>query len=146
MKLDMNFLILPFRDANELVKLHPKKLNVISVEKQDFVDPRMCKNHLHLKMDDIQDWHIERWNEELKRKGVIYPGKKEILEAIDFSKKNPVHIVHCHAGVSRSPAIGYAILRGNGFTKEQALNKVKEIAPISIPNERIIRLTDEIFG
>ena len=96
-------------------------------------------------MDDIQDQHIERFDKSLREKGIIYPEKKHILEAIQFDKKNEVQIVHCAAGISRSPAIAYAIYRSRGMSKSESMSQVKKDAPNSDPNSRIIRMTDEIF-
>lgn len=147
-KTNMEFLILPYYAAKQVVEKRPGELNVISVEKDEPVDASLCKNHLQLKIDDIQDWHIERWDDELKKKGIVYPEKEDILEAIAFDKKcnHKIHIIHCHAGVSRSPAIGYAILRSRGLSKEKAMDEIIKITPHADPNKRIIRLTEEIFG
>lgn len=144
----MEFLILPFYAAKQLVEKRPGELNVISVERDEPVDAELCKNHLQLKIDDIQDWHIDRFDKDLKAKGIVYPEKKDILEAVKFDKQcnHKIHMIHCHAGVSRSPAIGYAILRGRGWSREKALKEIKKIAPHADPNKRIIRLTEEIFS
>jgi predicted protein tyrosine phosphatase len=141
------FQILPAFVAKNAVCNYPKKLNIISVERTEYVDLNLCKNHLHLKIDDINDNDIKYWDKELKKKNQIYPEKQHILDAIEFDKKcnHKIHIIHCHAGISRSPAIGYAILRGRGMNKEDAMNKIMEIAEYSSPNERIVRLTDEIL-
>jgi len=140
-------IILPYIAAKKAVEEYPNKLNVISISNDNaVVDPKLCLNHLHIKMDDIDTWHIERFKKELLEKGMIFPEKHHIEEAIKFSRKHKVHIVHCHAGLSRSPAIAYAILRDQGLTKQAALAKVKEIAPESEPNARVVKLTDEIYG
>lgn len=144
----MEFLILPHHLAKQVVEMRPGECNVISVEKDESVDPKLCKNHLQLKIDDIKDWQIERCDKGLKAKGMIYPEKKDILEALKFDKKcnHKIHIIHCHAGISRSPAIGYAVLRGRGKNKDDAMREIMKISPHADPNQRIVRLTDEIFG
>ena len=144
----MEFLILPLYLAKQVVEKRPGECNVISVERDEPVDPKLCKNHLQLKIDDIQDWHIERFDKGLKEKGAIYPEKKDVLEAVAFDKKcnHKIHIIHCNAGISRSPAIGYAVLRGRGWDRDKAMKEIMKIAPNADPSKRIIRLTDEIFG
>ena len=144
----MEFLIIPHDVAKKIVREHIGKLNVISVEKDEPVNSTLCKNHLHLLIDGIQDCHIEKFNRELKEKGMLYPEKEDIIKALDFDKKcnHKIHIIHCHAGISRSPAIGYAILRGRGKSKNYAMGEIMKIAPWADPNKRIVRLTDEIFG
>lgn len=140
-------LILPYIAAKQAVEEYPKKLNVISISNDNaVVDPSLCLNHIQIKMDDIDTWHIEKFKDELLKKGMIFPEWWHIEAAITFSKRCKVHIVHCHAGLSRSPAIAYAILRDQGLTKHAALAKVHEIAPHSEPNKRIVKLADEIYG
>lgn len=58
-----------------------------------------------------------------------------------LEKQNPVDMVHCMAGVSRSPAIAYFIYRLRGFSKEDSLVKVTNER--TKPNTRIIRLAEE---
>jgi predicted protein tyrosine phosphatase len=139
-------IILSYWFARDAVRDNPQKLNVISVERTSPVDANLCKNHLHLKIDDIEDWHIEQFGSELKRDGIVFPEKSDIMKAVEFSKLHKVHIVHCHAGVSRSSAIAYAIFRSQGKSKQEAMKEVYKINLHAEPNTRIVRLTDEIFG
>lgn len=140
------FLILSIYAAKDLVASQPKKLNVISVEETEIVDPKLCKNHLHLKMGDVDDVVIEKWGSSLKELGVSYPEKKHMVDAIDFDKKHTVDMIHCHAGISRSTATGYAILRSRGMNKTEAMKTIHEIAPEAMPNRRLVRFVDEIYG
>lgn len=144
----MDFLILPHYLAKQVVERRPGELNVISVERDEPVDPGLCRNHIQLEIDDIQDWHIERFDKDLKAKGIVYPEMKDIKAAVDFDKRcnHKINIIHCHAGISRSPAIGYAILRSRGMGSKEAMDKIMKIQPHAIPNKRIIRMTDELFG
>lgn len=142
----MDFLILPHIAAKKLTQQYPGQLNVISVERTEPVDAELCKNHLQLRIDDLKDKHITNVDA-LKAKGMIFPEMSDILSAIEFDKKcgHKIHIIHCHAGISRSTAIGYAILRSRGDSKEMALRKIMEIAPNALPNSRIVRMTDDLF-
>ncbi len=144
----MEFLILPHQSAKKLVEENPYKLNVICAENELVFNPNLCNNFLHLKMDDIQDWHIEQWDKKLKERGILYPEKKHVIEAIQFDKKcnHKIHIIYCHAGISRSPAVGYAVLRGRGWSKKDAMKEIMKIQPYADPNKRIVRITDELFG
>jgi predicted protein tyrosine phosphatase len=121
------------------------RYNVISVERTHFIDPHMCQHHLHLPIDDIDDSHIEAFDAALKERGLVYPEKEHIETTINFDKEHPVNIIHCHAGISRSPAIGYAILRARGLGSKEAMELVMQIAPFALPNKRIVRLTNEMF-
>lgn len=140
----MGMLILSHLAAKDAVMMYPQKLNVISVERNEPVNVDLCKNHLQLDIDDLEDWHLEKWPD--LKKDYKFAEKKDILKAVEFSKKNKVHVIHCHAGVSRSSAIAYAIFRGQGMSSKDAMKEVYKINPHAEPNKRIVRLTDEIFG
>lgn len=141
---DGMFYIFPYFTANMLLD-SAFRYNVISVERAHFVDPKLCQHHLHLQIDDIDDSHIESFDAALRERGLIYPEKEHIEAAINFDKKHRVNIIHCHAGISRSPAIGYAILRARGFNSKDAMELVMKIAPFAFPNKRIVRLTNELY-
>jgi len=127
------------REAKDAVEAYPHKFNVIGVEPTLKVDTSLCKNHLQLIVDDL-DTDVELYPQ------YHYAHKEDIMKAVDFGKKHKVHIIHCAAGLSRSPAIAYAIFRSQGMSKKEAMDKVLEIQPEAIPNKRIVKLTDEIFG
>lgn len=140
------FKILSYKAANDLVKENPGIFNVISCEPNSFVEPELCKSHLHLKFDDLSDNHNREALIECGFEDIVFPEKEDVQAAIYFSRKFDVDIIHCHAGVSRSSAIGYAILRSRGLTKEQAHAKILEINPNAWPNKRIVRFADELYG
>lgn len=57
-------------------------------------------------------------------------------------------LVHCFAGVSRSPAAAFVMASqafGKGMEKE-ALEYVLEIRPVAIPNALVVRHADELLG
>ncbi|WP_395945465.1 tyrosine phosphatase family protein [Brevundimonas sp.] len=57
-------------------------------------------------------------------------------------------LVHCWAGVSRSPAAAYAIacmIRGEGETEALAW-RLRRAAPFATPNRRLVALADQILG
>jgi len=141
-----DFIILSVYEAKRLVKNHPKKLNVISVETTEIVDPELCKHHIHLNMSDVDDAVINEWGPILRVKCPDFPEKQHVLDAIQFANKYHVDVIHCHAGISRSTAIGYAILRDRGMDKVDAMKKIHEIQPYAMPNRRLVRFVDEIFG
>ena len=142
----MSFKILSIYNARELVDREPLMLNVISAETTEMVDPKLCKNHLALVMDDVDDNYSEMWGGDPETMGVVFPEKRHIIEAVLFDKRHGVDLIHCHAGISRSTAIGYSVLRGRGMSKWDALNEIYKIVPSAMPNRRIVRFADEIYG
>ena len=61
-------------------------------------------------------------------------------------KSNDNILVHCHYGVSRSPAMGILYYIQVGFSPEDAFNRISDIRSKMMPNPTIIRYGDEIFG
>ena len=60
---------------------------------------------------------------------------------------SPSLLIHCHAGMSRSPAIALAILadsKGLGF-EDDAVNELISISRLCIPNKLIIEISDHIL-
>ena len=135
--------ILSTQAAHDAVSTFPKKLNVISVDRETPVDPNLCKNHLQLDVDDLD--YDDPSHRELPPK-YKFATKEDILKAVQFAKTHKVHIVHCSAGISRSSAITYAIFRSQGKNKKEAMGEVMELNPYALPNKWIVKLTDEIFG
>ena len=136
-------LILMARGAEDAVKAYPGKLNVISVTREQPVSEKMCKNHLQIPIDDL-DFE----NPEHQELGAKYKraAPRDIQNAVDFAKKHKVHIIHCGAGLSRSPAIAYAIFRSKGLSKDAAMAEVLKRVPPAIPNKWIVKLADQMFG
>lgn len=135
--------ILPVQGAQHAVKQFPNKLNIISVERNvpsDIKDG--AKNHLQLDIDDLDYNNLKHQTLGEKYK---FAAKEDILKAIEFAQKYKVHIIHCGAGISRSPAIAYAIFRSQGLDKSGAMSKVMDLSPHADPNKWIIHLTDELF-
>lgn len=83
-------------------------------------------------------------------KGLIEPTEEDVVEALRFARTmhtRPV-VVHCHAGVSRSPAIALAILadrHGQG-AEYQAVHQLYASSPSILPNAGIVALADKVLA
>lgn len=139
MKMESPFILMAWA-ANDAVKAHPGKLNVISVTRDQPVDSELCKNHLILQVDDLDT------DTKMLPAPYRYAELEDVKAAIEFDKKYSVQIIHCGAGLSRSPAIAYAIFRGRGLSKDDAMKEVMERVPEAEPNKRIVKLVDQFFG
>jgi len=136
------FFILMYQAARDVVQKFPQQLNVIAIGAHSTlftVSENLCKNRLWLRFEDL-DTEIEVYPQ------YPYPQKEHIVEAINFARNNFIHIIHCSAGVSRSPAIGYVILRDQGYSKEEAMNMVIEKVPQAIPNKRIVDIYEKMLS
>ncbi len=87
--------------------------------------------------------------------GVAAPTRSDVEGILAFgracleaSHRGAVHLViHCMAGVSRSPAAAYAIvcmLLGPG-SEQQALDYVLQIRPCAYPNRLMVKYADQIL-
>ena len=55
-------------------------------------------------------------------------------------------LVHCQAGLSRSPAVACGILCQHGLTPYEAVKQVLSMRVEAFPNQHILRLFEEILG
>jgi predicted protein tyrosine phosphatase len=105
--------------------------------------------HRHLAFLDVEDRASARIF------GVDPPTKEDVSailifgnECLQASRSAPVHLViHCLAGVSRSPAAAYAImcmLLGAGRERE-IFEYLLEIRPCAFPNRLMVRYADELL-
>ncbi|MFO7936580.1 MAG: hypothetical protein R6V06_03120 [Kiritimatiellia bacterium] len=87
--------------------------------------------------------------------GVVAPGKEDVKEILGFGRecledslKGRVHLViHCLAGVSRSPAAAYAImcmLLGPGY-EEETFEYLLKIRSCAYPNTLMVKYADQIL-
>lgn len=57
-------------------------------------------------------------------------------------------LIHCRAGVSRSPAVGYAIVcqHTDPGQEEEALDYMESVRPLLVPNRLIVQFADKILN
>lgn len=80
---------------------------------------------------------------------MVMPTAAMVARALDFAARHADArlLVHCHAGVSRSTAIGLAIFAarlGRG-AEEQALDALLELVPDAVPNLAVVALADDLL-
>jgi predicted protein tyrosine phosphatase len=78
------------------------------------------------------------------------PRHEDVKRILDFSQKIPAKakvLVHCHAGISRSTAIAFAILCQHfppGMEMENLLH-IQSLRDLVFPNQLIIQYADKIL-
>jgi predicted protein tyrosine phosphatase len=99
------------------------------------------RDHLRLIMNDI----------DRPAEGLIAPEANHIHRLLDFLKgwdqQRPL-LIHCHAGISRSPAaafIALCLLRPEAGEAALA-ERLRAASAAAKPNRLLIRLADEILG
>lgn len=99
----------------------------------------LCKNHLILKLHDVETQVVPEW---------ILPNQSHIDQILEFTKNlgdGDKLLVHCHQGLSRSTAASIGILLQHGFDAESAYRYVETVRDILLPNGLITRMLDERF-
>ncbi|GGF46342.1 hypothetical protein GCM10011611_61030 [Aliidongia dinghuensis] len=93
-------------------------------------------DHLVLIFEDLDEPHPP----------IITATIEHVEAAISFARERPAAslLVHCHAGIGRSPAIALAIIAdrlGSGFEPE-ALGELLRLRPMAVPNLLAIKHAD----
>jgi predicted protein tyrosine phosphatase len=98
-------------------------------------------DHLRLIMNDINR----------PAEGLIAPEAEHVERFLAFldrwDRESPL-LIHCHAGISRSPAAVFAALCSiNPDASEHDLaQRLRAASPAAKPNRLIVRLADEVLG
>ena len=83
------------------------------------------------------------------RDGHVAPGAAHVADALAFAAANdhPL-LVHCYAGVSRSPAMAYAIACARAADRSEAeiARELRRLSPSATPNALIVALADAALG
>jgi predicted protein tyrosine phosphatase len=95
-------------------------------------------------------YHFAFFEDTTNRLGPDAPTLADVEKILDFTRKLPAEakvLVHCQAGVSRSPAIAYAIVcqHSNPGEEGAGLDYIKSIRPLIVPNELIVALADQLL-
>lgn len=93
--------------------------------------------------------HTTLFFDDLELEHETSPTPEHVAQAFDFARgcTGPL-LVHCHAGISRSGALGYAFWADRlGLGHEQeALDHLLEQRPEAVPNARLVRFADDFLG
>ena len=80
----------------------------------------------------------------------IMPQERHIRTGLEFARRweQPSLLIHCKAGMSRSPAMALAILAdwlGEG-NEEEAVRELIKVSRLCTPNKHMIELTDRVLS
>jgi len=104
-------------------------------------DSHPAEHKLRLEFFDIS---------EEKRKGMNGPVKSDLVKLIRFyiesaSHPDPLFLIHCFAGISRSTAAGLILLTMFYKDASRARKELFKLVPNAIPNSRMVKLANEVF-
>jgi len=105
-------------------------------------------------------WHLAFADVESREMAVLFglepPGKNDLRLILEFgtlcrenSRSRETHLViHCLAGVSRSPAAAYAILclLGGPGCEQTAFEHLMVLRPCASPNRLMVKYADSLLG
>lgn len=114
--------------------------------------PHSCKKLLQLRFHDLDD--IEILALEYRKCLAPQPSHVETIikffEQIDSAENEDIEncaiLLHCEAGLSRSAAAAIIGVRTLGYDDTTAFNIITKSNPLSLPNRRMLRFADSIFG
>ncbi len=126
---------------------------VITIENSIVEDPLriegMGTSQLVLRFDDIAGEPVEDYLQPLVGQCIL-PNEAHVHSALGFGRKcgDTSLLIHCHAGMSRSPAIALAILAdflGPG-NEEQAVEELLGLVRLCTPNNLVVEIADGLLG
>ena len=117
---------------------------IITIEDQAIADPfRVASDdppQRILSFDDISA-PIDNW---------VAPEDHHIRSALVFARRwdQPSLLIHCHAGMSRSPAIALAVLADwlGEDLEDEAVKELIKVAPLCTPNMLVVKITDRVLN
>lgn len=152
------FKILSQFEAEHLVKSEPNKWNVVSIWSQHWdwqsggLWSRRKPDMLNAKNLSQHFFHDEE-HAFKDDPGTVLVDEDHILEILKFTRshKGEPLLIHCHAGESRSTAIGILVvmdaLEKISMTPAQdALDIVKDTVPYMSPNKRVLEIGFKVLA
>lgn len=135
--------VVPKRQAvREIARISATK--VLSIVDPDETPPKFNVPSVQFKFNDIGD------DDRDERHGIL-PGSQHVVAIIKFARALDITdrvVIHCHAGVSRSPAAALIVLVARGVDPDRAFQALDSIVPGRLyePNFRMIALADQVLG
>jgi len=136
-------LITSFLSAQSWLRGRPEFYDVISIGR-DVPGRTLCRRQLVLDFDDLSTIPDSGNG---GRPDERSPQVKHVSQAVKFARKSDDEhlLIHCQAGMSRSPALAWCILLDRLHDPVAATTKLFEIHPHAIPNHLLIHCGLEVL-
>jgi predicted protein tyrosine phosphatase len=114
---------------------------VITIEEPDTDDP--------FRTDAVPQLVLQFHDVDMTMLGYVEPEPEHVQQALTFARETdgPL-LVHCRAGISRSPAIALAIAsdRFGSGNEQQAYHCLLEVCPHAQPNRLAVHWIDQVLS
>lgn len=140
----MTILVCPLSQVLKLIRTRTPE-RIVSLLDPDFTfpetGPAYLGRHLRLCLHDVHD----------VTEGQVVPTAKHVEELLDFLaawKRAAPLLIHCHAGIGRSPATAFiaACLHNPDVDERTIAAALRRASPLARPNETLIKLADSAMN
>ena len=138
----MSIIVCPLHDVEAIARVRQPShiLSLISPSAEPTGFQKLVPHHLELRFNDIAE----------PRDGLIEPSTDHIQSIIEFGRNSRAQgplLIHCWAGVSRSPAAAFIIAFDRDRPSPAHLAaRLRSAAPYCTPNPKMIALADKALG
>jgi predicted protein tyrosine phosphatase len=132
-----DFVVCPLSEARGRI-LSGWATHVVSLVDPDTPIPDRAHTHLVMELDDTSS-HM----------GPAVPQLRHAQAMIAFVRALPEDarlVVHCHAGISRSPAAAIGMMAALGNSPEESVRAVALVRPVMLPNNLLVSHFDHALG
>jgi predicted protein tyrosine phosphatase len=136
----MKIIVCPLSEVGRLVEEQSPE-RVVSLLDPDwpspYLGPSYAGRHLRLSFHDV---HVATWEEEVPSLEQV----ETLLEFVTASTRDAPLLIHCRAGVGRSPAAALvaACALAPTLLEAELAQALRSAAPFARPNEVLVRLGD----
>ena len=132
----------------DTAKRHPGRATVICCEREPLELPSLCRHFLQLPFDDLTHTQYAEAEGDSRLKEMVLPTQADVEKALLFAHSHLSRTIFicCHAAVSRSPAIAWAILYDRTHDVKTATEQLFKVAPYSLPHRDIIKYATQIVN
>jgi len=138
-----DIIVCPLPDVEAIARVRQPShiLSLISPSAVPTLFAAIAPHHLELGFNDISQG----------RAGLIAPSEQHIRDLLAFgeaARSGGLLLIHCWAGVSRSPAAAFIIAsQRSAEGSEMCLaHSLRNLAPYATPNSLMISMADQILG
>lgn len=136
-------IVCPLHDVEAIARVRRPShiLSLISPSAEPTHFGQLAPHHQELRFNDITE----------ARDGLIAPSLDHVRAILAFGQAaqpaGPL-LIHCWAGVSRSPAAAFIIAcdRDGSGHEQQLAQSIRDSAPYATPNRLMVELADQILG